>query len=220
MRKEDEMDLYDDVRRYKPKVLVMAPQCTGMAGWGRFNAVMNPIAHEASASVSRHLGEICAMCALKQVEEHRHYFCEQPRGSDLYQLPTFILLSNTCAIWCYMDMCMVNLRSQKNKRLLKKPSELWASHELLLYRFRRFTCDGNHLHDTIEGGRVSQLNICGTVSMDRLLLSSRTKKARSSLTREQFGPRGGRLRSSANLKTDTHISSNAGTRWCDNSTTR
>ena len=47
---------------------------------------------------------------------------------------------------------MVGLRSIRSGRLLKKPSELWASHEHLLWRFRSRCCNGLHDHDTIEGG--------------------------------------------------------------------
>ena len=64
MRADEEQRLYDHIARYKPKVLVMAPQCTGMAGWGRFNAVMNPEAHRRSERISHHLGTICANCAI------------------------------------------------------------------------------------------------------------------------------------------------------------
>ena len=66
MRADDEQRLYDYIDRYKPRVLVMAPQCTGMAGWGRFNAVMNPEAHRRSERISHHLGTICAKCAMMQ----------------------------------------------------------------------------------------------------------------------------------------------------------
>ena len=130
----------------------MAPQCTGMAGWGRFNAMMNPEAHQRSVAVSHHLGTICAKCAILQANEGRHYFLEQPKGSDLLKLPIFQYLAYiTGATWCYMDMCMVGLRSSKGK-LLKKPTELWASDEHLLCRLRTRLCDGSHEHDTIEGG--------------------------------------------------------------------
>ena len=42
---------------------------------------------------------------------------------------------------------------------MKKPSELWASHPLLLERFRRMICDGRHQHEQIEGGesRLAQI---------------------------------------------------------------
>ena len=87
-----------------------------------------------------------------QVAEGRHYFLEQPRGSDLLDMPIFQRLALFCAIWCYMDMCMVGLRSVQTGKLLKKPSELWASSEHLLWRFRLRKCYGLREHDTIEGG--------------------------------------------------------------------
>ena len=106
MRADEEQRLYDYIGRFKPKVLVMAPQCTGMAGWGRFNAVMNPEAHQRSAAISHHLGTICARCAILQYEGGRHYFLEQPKGFDLYKMPIYQYLAYvTRMIWCYMHMC-------------------------------------------------------------------------------------------------------------------
>ena len=152
MNPADEHDLYVYLRKSKPFVLVMAPQCTGMAGWGRLNAVVNPVTHAKSVSVSHHLGRICAHCAWIQWQGNRHWFTEQPKGSDLYQLEEWqIIARETNVTWCNVHMCMVGLRSTRNIPL-KKPSELWASDEQLLWRFRPKVCDGSHDHDTIEGG--------------------------------------------------------------------
>ena len=141
----------------------MAPQCIGMAGWGRRNLIAHPDSSvvQQSLRTSHHLGTICANCAFMQLSEGRHYFIEQPKGSDLYTLPIFQRLSyatgaNDFEKWCYMDMCMVGLRSSRGL-LLKKPSELWASSEHLLWRFRRRLCNGQHEHDTTQGGRVCHL---------------------------------------------------------------
>ena len=144
--------MYRYLRTAKPFVLVMAPQCTGMAGWGHFNAVMNPEAHMRSVRVSHHLGRICANCAHMQLDGGRRFFNGQPKGSALYHLLEWRRLLLRGVLSCYMDMCMVGLRSQRKKLLLKKPSELWASHELLLRRFRIRLCNRRHVHDTIEGG--------------------------------------------------------------------
>ena len=152
MRQEDEDELYEYIMVYKPFVLAMAPQCKGMAGWGRFNAKMNPVAHKRSVAVSLHLGRICAHCAYLQIKAGRHLFCEQPRGSDLYRMDEWRKLCDLYpVVWCIMHMCMVGLVSSRGK-LLMKPSELWASSEYLLYHFRRMYCDHSHEHDTIEGG--------------------------------------------------------------------
>ena len=109
MRNDEEQRLYEYIRHYKPKVLVMAPQCTGMAGWGRRNLLAHPDSAvvQQSFRTSHHLGTICANCAFMQLSEGRHYFIEQPKGSDLYKLPIFQRLSymtgandfEKCAIW-------------------------------------------------------------------------------------------------------------------------
>ena len=116
MQKECELELYGYIRKYKPRVLVMAPQCTGMAGWGRYNALIQSETHMRNAEISQALGTICANCAIMQVLEGRHYFLEQPKGSDLLKLPIFQRLAHLCANWCYMVMCMVGLRSVRDPR--------------------------------------------------------------------------------------------------------
>ena len=87
MIKKHEIELYEYLYRMKPFVLVMAPQCTGMAGWGHLNKVLNKETHENNAAISRHLGRICARCAKIQLIANRHDFAEQLCGSELHQLP-------------------------------------------------------------------------------------------------------------------------------------
>lgn len=161
MRPDDEVELYEYIRRTKPFIVVMAPQCTGLAGWGNFNQKMNPEAHQRSVAISLHLGRICAKCAILQLEStpRRHFFAEQPADSVLYLEPEWVYVAHISGVtWTYMDMCMAGLRSRLGY-LLKKPSELWASHEILLLRFRRMICDGRHQHVPTEGGesRLSQI---------------------------------------------------------------
>ena len=154
MRRDDETALYDYIRRTHPFIVVMAPQCTGLAGWGSFNAMMNPEAHQQSLKISLHLGAICAKCAVLQLEAQprRHFFAEQPADSVLYQQPEWVYVAHIRGVtWTYMEMCMAGLVSTRG-RLLMKPSELWASHEILLVRFRRMRCDHRHQHEQIEGG--------------------------------------------------------------------
>ena len=85
MTSEGEQDLYDYLDKARPFVCVMAPQCTGLAGWANYNQKMALEAHRRSAAVSLHLGRVCGNCALMQLERKLHFFTEQPADSDLYQ---------------------------------------------------------------------------------------------------------------------------------------
>ena len=112
MRRDEEEALYRYAQTVKPFVLVMAPQCTGMAGWRRCSAKVNPGAHNQPVEASLTLGYVCAVCAILQMEGGRHLFLEQPRGSDLLQTEPYQYLARMPGvIWCYMHMCMVGLVS-------------------------------------------------------------------------------------------------------------
>ena len=41
------------------------------------------------AAISRALGDICAYCALVQLACGRHFFLEQPKGSDLFKIDIY-----------------------------------------------------------------------------------------------------------------------------------
>ena len=157
MRADDEQCLYDYIRATKPFIVVMAPQCTGLAGWGNFNQMMNPEAHKRSVDISLHLGRICAHCAILQLEAQprRHFFAEQPADSAIYVQPEWVHIAHIPGVtWGYMNMCMAGLVSREHIPLMK-PSELWASHEILLVCFRKMVCDHKHQHEQIEGGGIT-----------------------------------------------------------------
>ena len=94
-----------------------------------------------------------------QLDGGRHFFNEQPKGSDLYKLPEWQLLLTRGVLQCNVDMCMGGLRSRRRSLPLKKPSELWASHWLWVARFENRLCDGRHSHDTIAGGEQTFANL-------------------------------------------------------------
>ena len=57
---------------------------------------------------------------------------------------------------------------------MKKPSELWASHYLVLQRFQRMCCDHRHQHEQIKGGNHAFLKFGPGFSRGRSLTASRT----------------------------------------------
>ena len=67
MLKQHERELYFYLHRKKPFVLVMAPQCTGIAGWGHLNKILDDQFRGRDVSISRHFCRICARCAKIQL---------------------------------------------------------------------------------------------------------------------------------------------------------
>ena len=141
----------------EPLVVVMSPQCTGLAGWGRFNAMMNPETHHRTLRTSYALGDVCARVATQQLETGRCYLNEQPQGSDLYRRPGWRAIREV-SVQCVMHQCCTGLRGHIGKTL-RKATEWWASHELLVARFRPLRCDGRHLHGQVAGADTKPLQI-------------------------------------------------------------
>ena len=83
--KEDEQDLYEYVSTGCPWVLVMALR--------------------RNRAAPDHIGRICGNCALIQLNANRHFFAEQPRGSNVLGSPTCKEYARTTIPQATMDMC-------------------------------------------------------------------------------------------------------------------
>ena len=79
--------MWDYIVTCRPVVVVMAPPCKGMAGWGPFNKLVNNEAWKKSVAVSTPLGKLCGEVALHQLSVGLHFFNEHPVRSALYHLP-------------------------------------------------------------------------------------------------------------------------------------
>ena len=146
----DEMELYRYLRTIRPLVVVMSPQCTGTAGWRTVNESRGSATHDLNLRESIALGQICGKCAIIQLDGNRHFINELPVGSILYDLPEWQLVAKYNITWVRFHGCMVGLRTADGLRL-KKPEEVWASHEILIYRLRPLQCDGSHVHGEASG---------------------------------------------------------------------
>lgn len=144
--------LWHYMRKCKPLVTIHSSPCTGLAGYSSINRIVNHNSWASSREVSVPLGHLSGEIATFQLKAGRHFFSEHPAGSEMYQLRPWHMLSNDPrVVWANVDMCAAGLRGQRTGHYIKKPSELWASHELLLSPLRHFVCNGCHKHEPIEG---------------------------------------------------------------------
>ena len=136
----------------KPFLAVMSSPCTGLAGWQSLNKVINYEAWSRSRRVSIPLGRLAGRTALFQLQGKRHFFKEQPAGSDLYKLAEWEEVQRITQIPpAIFHQCMLGLVWQGAPIL--KPTEARASSELLLYRLRDKICPRQHVHGVIGGNR-------------------------------------------------------------------
>jgi len=147
------------LRRYldecRPKVTLLHPPCTGLSGWSSLNAVTNREGWEKSRNLSVQLGKLAAQTAFIQSSSKRHWLVEQPRGSAMFRLPEWVKIDRHLRpAKVIFDQCMAGQIGRKTHLPIKKPTECWASSELLVEGLRKFQCDGSHQHANL-GSKVS-----------------------------------------------------------------
>ena len=132
--------------KVRPTVVLMGPPCRAFGPMSRINRVLHPDGYAASRYEGEVFARLCYDIACWQLQNQRHFLIEQPAGSELYQLPEWSSLRPMC-VQCIFDQCQVGLKSPKPPHLpIRKRTELWASHETLVHRFRSKQCAGTHAH--------------------------------------------------------------------------
>ena len=136
------------IAQNKPLVVVMSPPCGPFGPISRLNRVINPQTWQNSRREGSHLAAVCAKVAEIQIAANRHYLIEQPKGSDLWKLPEWTsLAAKHPPFKVSFDQCMLGLRMPVHPFLpIRKPTEVWASHQYLIARLQDKQCSQNHEH--------------------------------------------------------------------------
>eukprot|EP00959_Pyramimonas_sp_CCMP1952_P027247 572702-Pyramimonas_sp.AAC.1 len=114
-----------------------------MEGWHHLNRVLNTRTWEASRARSSHLGVCGVEFAKHQIDVGNHSVNEQPLGSDVYQLEAWVTLrADRRVVSAVFHQCQVGLVEGKSRLPVKKATELLASDERLVRRFRRLLRQG------------------------------------------------------------------------------
>ena len=130
----------------------MAPVCRPFGPWAHVNRMMHYDSWLASYHEAAPLAQFCGRVALMQLEAGRHFFNENPKGSEIYLEPPWnIVLQWPGVVQQDFDQCMTGLRAINNM-LVKKPTRATASHRALVHYFRDLLCDGSHPHQQLAGG--------------------------------------------------------------------
>eukprot|EP00971_Amphidinium_carterae_P086759 1716849-Amphidinium_carterae.1 len=145
----DVNELWKHVQQRHPFVIIMAPPCTGQAGWANLNKVTAAEATMRSRETSNQLGDLCGQLAAHQVKKGLHYIIEQPYGSMLYQRPPWqrLLAEGQMVIF---DQCATGLRNSQGQPVRKK-TDVRASHEALVAGLRNRSCRCKVAHAVLEG---------------------------------------------------------------------
>ncbi len=87
--------LHDYVTFHKPLVIVGGPPCSAFSNWSRYNRVHSPETYAKTRAMGVTLARVFARIAELQMRAGRYFLCENPAGSELFQLPEFIKLWTT-----------------------------------------------------------------------------------------------------------------------------
>ena len=84
-----------------------------------------------------------------QVNNEKHFVCENPRNSDAYKQPEMSYVTQNLYP-VDLDMCRYGLRHPKSKLLCKKPTRLYTSSRAVAEKVSK-KCGYNHMHGQIAG---------------------------------------------------------------------
>jgi hypothetical protein len=140
------------VSKHKPRIMLLSTPCTGMKGFKKLNQKINPEDYARSRRVSVPLAKLAGRVARLQLDSGRHFVAEHPRGSDIWKLQEWQGVAQFPGVTqILVDQCMAGLTGPRRGRLVKKPSEFWASDARLVRRLEPLRCDGSHDHAQLDG---------------------------------------------------------------------
>eukprot|EP00973_Karenia_brevis_P064557 8969657-Karenia_brevis.AAC.1 len=143
--------LWQYLRTCCPRVIVMAPPCTALSGWSRFNRHRNPLKYWRQRRIGVSLAHLCAQLAWWQITHGRDFLVENPSGSDCFKLKSWVNILNMRDVVCVnFHQCQTGLKDDAGWPILK-PTCIVASHELLIKRLKSLVCPRNHTHAKLEG---------------------------------------------------------------------
>ena len=116
---------------------MLHPSCTGLKGFMELNAVIHPETFRRNRNKSIRIGRIAGRVAIKQSSAGRHWFVEQPKGSDMYHLPEWTEIAKF-ACWIIVFMCAAGMVGERTGLPIMKPTEVWASDWQFIEPLRRF----------------------------------------------------------------------------------
>ena len=125
---------------------------------GSRNRVLHFDSWQRSYNVAAKLASFCGHIAAWQLSENRHFLIEQPFPSRLYEVqPWPSIRSDPRCKRVVFDQCQVG--QTLCGKPVKKPTELVASHELLLHRFANHICKNQHEHFQLLGGQARHAQV-------------------------------------------------------------
>ena len=147
--------LLDYIAQHKPLCIVMGPPCTSFGPWSNINKLRAPEAWAASMAIGLPLAILAAKVATIQMAGNRHFLCENPWASQLWNLQEWQTILRDCRVrTACCDQCQFGL-CDKAGVPTQKATAFVASHELLVAPLRRY-CSKQHQHSQLAGSLLGE----------------------------------------------------------------
>ena len=149
MKKDQREQVMEYIDIHKPFLIIMGPPCTSFGSWSHLNRKKYRKTWEESRVIGDVLANFVAAVAMKQLPCGRHFLIENPRGSEIFLLPSFQRLLKTGRV-CKMHVAQCALGLRVLGEPIRKLITLWASSWILLKPFEGVKC--NHRYHRILQG--------------------------------------------------------------------
>ena len=142
--------LWKYIQQHEPACIIAGPPCTAFSAWARLNSFYSPLTHAETLRRGTALANLTASLCMHQLLTGRHFLIENPWGSAIWSLPSFLkLLAMPNVAFAQLDQCMVGLTDPENQPTLKSTCFL-GSCETMVERLR-IRCDKSHRHAQLAG---------------------------------------------------------------------
>ncbi|CAJ1345573.1 unnamed protein product, partial [Effrenium voratum] len=136
--KEVRENILEDIRKFKPKLVWLAPPCTLWSPWTRINYYGRANQLRRLRQRERMFQEFAEECARLQRSGGRHIIIENPAQSELRHTPRMMSITKGYHLLeCNLDMCAYGLKGKSDGKLLKKPTKLLVSSEIYQHELAR-----------------------------------------------------------------------------------
>lgn len=152
----------------KPLVVVMAPRCDPFGPLGRWNRTIHPEGWTRSYRESAPLAKFCGEVALLQIQECRHFLCEQPQTS-IDALPRKAMAKNNGAPSnCQNHLPPMQSATVRQWTALSKSNRPGGQLQEIVEPFEGLVCTGDHQHAVLTGGQASKAQKWSSEMCDRI----------------------------------------------------
>ncbi|CAJ1331158.1 unnamed protein product [Effrenium voratum] len=179
--KEVRENILEDIRKFKPKLVWLAPPCTLWSPWTRINYYGRANQLRRLRQRERMFQEFAEECARLQRSGGRHIIIENPAQSELWHTPRMTsIIKDYHLLECNLDMCAYGLKGKSDGKLLKKPTKLLVSSEIYHHELAR-RCDKRHDHGQTAGANTAP-SACYTWGFARAVVEATCKVDSSYVT--------------------------------------